>query len=494
MVNFIFIKASFFIDPIVTIYPIQGLKNNNESGGFLEKIFSEKWSAAGFLKFVFPSILGIMTMAAYTMVDSIFIARFVGANGIAAVNIIMPMMHLCFGLGIMTAAGSSAIIGIELGQKKIAQAKKHFSLATLFILFLMLMIIILSKLIGFDKIAASLGASKILLPYCVDYLNFFIFGIGAVCFQIFFEYFVRLDGKPSWVLYLSIAGGVVNILFDYLFIVEFKMGMTGAGLASTLGVLSAVFLGLFYFLRKSETLKFTLPLADFKFLYNSITNGSSEMITDIATAVKTIVFNFIIIKYAGEKGVAAMSVMMSLGFLLSSVQIGLSMGIAPVFSFNFGSLNFKKIRELSKHTIVTSFTASAIAFAGAKIFGDDLVRLYLKEEDVILIAQNGLSIFSFVFLFNGVNILSSGFFTSVNNGKISALIAILNSFVFALGFVFIFSKLFGLNGVWFSAPAAELATIMVSAYFLMKYKSVYITADLKKKIPGKEIAEEASLM
>ncbi len=204
-------------------------------------------------------------------------------------------------------------------------------------------------------------------------------------------------------------------------------------------------------------------------------NGSSEMVSEISAGVKTLAFNYVIISYAGEYGVAALSILLYMYFLLSSIHLGISVGISPVISFNFGSRNFTKIRELVTSSCIVVLGASILSFLIALIFGGDIIALFAKgEQTVIDIAEGGLTIFAFAYLLEGVSILSSGFFTSVNNGKVSALISFLKSFVFTLGFLFLLPPIFGLNGVWLSVPLSELAAVGLSLYCFMKLRHRYV--------------------
>lgn len=232
----------------------------------MEKLFSRKWSAKDFAKFTAPSILSVLSISMYMVVDAMFIAPYAGSLAMASVNIVMPLFSIIFGIGIMVAAGSSAIIGIELGEKKHQQAFSHFSLSLYSLAALIILVPLVFSFIGFEKISYALGASNTLLPYCVMYLQVFIFGIGAVSLQLFFEFFIRLDGKPTWALFLALAGGVTNILFDYLLIVQFDMGIRGAGIASSAGIFVAVLLGLFYFLHIAGNIKIVRPKIDFSLL------------------------------------------------------------------------------------------------------------------------------------------------------------------------------------------------------------------------------------
>jgi putative MATE family efflux protein len=448
----------------------------------MKELFSKPWSRIDFIKYVTPSALSLLSISLYMAVDMIFISRFAGTLAMASVNIIMPLFSLVIGIGIMMSAGASAIMGIELGEGKHDQANGHFSLVFWFLLGVVLLILTLGYTLGTERISLWLGATDKLLPYCVEYLDIYLIGIAALVLQMFFEFTIRLDGKPYWAFYTSLVGGGTNIILDYIFIVEFGMGIRGAAIASSAGIIASCLCGASYFIFRPTTLKMVHPItdfrADFRFLMNAMINGSSEMVTEISSGVKTLVFNYIIIKYAGEAGVAAMSILMCMFFLMSSLYIGLSMGVSPVISFNFGSKNFTKIRELL--SLATQFTllCAVFAFVVGIFYGDAVIQLFAKGQDsVVTIAEGGIKIVAFTFLINGLNILGSAFFTAVNNGKISALIAALRTFAFTFGFVAILPFFMGLNGVWFSLPAAELATLVVTLYFVMKYRNFYIFPD-----------------
>ncbi|MCG8566282.1 MAG: MATE family efflux transporter [Desulfobacterales bacterium] len=444
----------------------------------MEDVFEKKWGALEFIRFITPSVLGIITISLYLAVDAVFVARYAGAMAMAAVNMIMPLFSLCFSVGIMMAAGASALVGIELGEKRQERAQGHFSLAFFFLAAMAALALLAFQLIGMTPIARMLGATDTLLPHCAAYLEAYRFGLAAIMIQIFFEFFIRLDGKPIWSFYVTLAGGLTNLVLDYILIVHFDMGIRGAGIASAVGTTISALIGCFYFLKRSKSLKFTRPTWDLCFIRNAMVNGSSEMVNDLAAGVKTLVFNLILIRYAGENGVAAMAILMSLFFLMSSFYIGLSMGISPVISYNYGSRNFAKIRELLGHSATVMAAGALVSFLLARYQGSTIIAIFTKgNPQVTALAESGMGIFAFTFLINGFVMYSSSFFTAVNNGKISALIAFLRSFVFTLGFVWFLPSVWGITGIWLSVPAAELATLAVAAWFSRRYWGVYVAPE-----------------
>jgi len=458
----------------------------------MEEYFSRRWSLFDYLKFVTPSIMAMISVSLYMVIDALFVAIYAGPLAMASLNIIMPFFSFSFGIGIMMSVGASAIIGIELGQGNKAQAHSHLSLTLAFLVVFSVLICAVSLLVGSETISTLLGASEILLPYCVDYLNIFIFSIGLVLIQVFFEDFIRLDGRPSWTLYSTLGAGITNIVADYILIVHCDMGIRGAAIGSVVGILAAIAIGSYYFVFKANVLRFVIPSMDIRFLWNAMVNGSSEMVSQLSSGVKTIVFNYVVIRYAGEYGIAAMSILMYMYFMLSSFHMGLTMGVAPVISFNFGRRDFTKIRELMRTSIMVVAIASVASFLIAMFFGDHIIEAFAKgEADVILIAEQGLAIFGVTFLMEGICIFISGYFTAVNNGKLSAMVSFLKSFIFTLGFVAILPPYLGMNGVWLSVPLSEGAALIISVVLLFRTAKRYLRPDDEPTpvaIPLKEAA------
>lgn len=440
----------------------------------MEAFFTQRWSLKDFIKFVLPSVMSIITISLYMTVDIMFVSRFAGPLALAAVNIIMPLFNFCFAVGIMMAAGASAIVGIELGENKIHQGRDHFSLTFCFLMVVMTGLFLSIHGFGVDRTALVLGASKTLLPYCTAYLSAISPGICAVVLQVFFEYFIRLDGKPMWAFFITLASGLTNVGLDYYLIARLGMGIQGAGIASSAGIGVAILIGIYYFGCQSRGLRPVRPTMDMGFLGKAMVNGSSEMATEISSGIKMLVFNLVIIRYAGEAGVAAMAILINLYFLLSAFHIGLGMGVAPVLSFNFGKKNFSKIRHLGHQTLTAALLGSICVFVLAKWHGTTVIALFTEDPFIFTLTTEGMGFFAFVFLVNGSTILASSFFTAMGNGKISAMISLFNSFVFTMGFVIVLPRFLDLTGIWLSIPLAETTGLVLSVFFIFKYRHVYI--------------------
>lgn len=444
--------------------------------------FAQNWYMKDFIKFVLPSIMSLITISLYMMVDAVFVSRYAGTMALAAVNIVMPLFNLGIGIAIMTVAGSSAIIGIELGANRKKIANRHFSLVFCFLLVLMVVFYLSVRIAGVERIARLLGASDLLAPLCTAYLEVFLFGITAVMLQLFFEYFIRLDGRPGFAFLVTLASGVTNVVLDYWLIARMDMGIQGAGIASTTGIIVAVVMGLGYFAFRSVNLRPCRPVMELQFIWRSLVNGSSEMVTDLSSGVKILVFNLIIIQYAGEAGVAAMAIFMNLYFVMSSFHIGLIMGTAPVFSFNFGARNYPKIRQLTGQALKVSMGASVVVFVLGQFQAAHIIGLFTTDPEVFAITFQGFRIFVFAFLVNGITIMASGFFTAMGNGKVSAFIAGMESIVFTLGFVAILPGFIGISGIWSAVPLAEVCAMVMSVAFFMKFKGVYLTPNMKPSL------------
>lgn len=439
----------------------------------MENLFSKKLTFIEFLKFVSPAIVSMVFISLYTIIDGIFVSIFVGSDALASINIVLPIISVVFAIAVMFGTGGSAIIAQKLGQGKLEDANKAFS----FLSFSALVLGLISGIVMFlfiENLSFFLGATDKLIDYCISYGRIIALFTPVFILKSLAEYYIRTDGDFKFSLYISIVGGVINIVFDYVFIKILGLGIAGAALATVLGVLISLIFGVWYFLSSKSTLKFTKIVFDFKLLLNTLINGSSEMVTELSTGITTLLFNMLALKYAGENGVAALTIILYAHFLLVSTYLGFASGISPLISYNYGANNSNKLKETYKYSEIFILVSSIIIFVISIVFSKNIVGVFVKPGDPVFdLALSGLKIFSVAFLFVGVNIFASGLFTAFSNGKISSLISAARAFIFVILGCIILPPLFDINGLWLVVPFAELTTIIVSIFFLKKYKKIY---------------------
>lgn len=431
---------------------------------------AKNFTAISLIKFALPSMVMMLFMGLYTIIDTIFIARFIHTNALSSINIVCPVINLIVGLGTMLATGSSAIIAKKMGNKKLEEAKSNFT----FIIITGLVIGITITVIGFlflDKIIYGLGASTVLFPYCKDYLSIqLIFAVFNIM-QVLYQNLLVTAGKPTLGLLLAILAGTVNIIFDYIFIVLLQIGIKGAAIGTGIGYLIPTIIGTIFFLTKKSELHFCRPKIDISVLQKSCSNGASEMVSQCSTAITTFLFNITMMKLLGEDGVAAITVIIYSQFLLTTLYIGFSMGTAPIISYNYGSRNIKRLKKIVRICFCFITGISIFVFLFSMFYREDIARIFAgNNKNVFEIIKIGFSIFSFSFLFSGYNIFASSLLTALSNGKLSAIISFLRTFGFITIFLLILPKFLKATGIWLAVPFAELLTLMlvISLYWQSK--------------------------
>jgi len=439
----------------------------------METFFQKGITAKKFTRFVTPSVIMLVFMAMYTVIDSIFVANVIGADALAAVNIVYPICGIGWGISVMLASGSSAIVAIKMGEGKEREANEKFSLICITSIILGILFVGIS--LGFaEGIISLLGSTEKLWEYCMDYGVVILLGIPAVFLGVLLEYFIRIDGKPGFVLFLYVLGGIVNIILDYVFLVHLGWGIAGAAWATVAGQYTVMIVGMVYFITQKTKLKFALPKMDLRFIRNSMVNGSSEMVSESSVAITQILFNLIALGLAGEGGVAALSIVLNTHYLLISIHLGFITGVAPLISYYYGAMDPKKVNVCLYYCKKFMWVAS-IGVATLALFGAPLIAKIFVEDnsEVYFIAVRGIRFLSVAFLFTGINIFASGFFTAYANGKISAIISLSRGLVMILIGASILPLFFGMDGIWLAIIFAEVMTFGLSLFVLNKYRNRY---------------------
>lgn len=429
---------------------------------------SEHFGFGKLIRFTLPSIGMMIVTSVYGVVDGYFVSNYVGLTPFAAVNLIMPFLMILGGAGFMFGAGGSALIAKNLGEGNKEKANGIFSLlvysaAALGIVFAVAGTAVLRP------VSRLLGAEGELLENCVRYGRIYLAAMPLYLLQFTFQSFFIAAEKPKIGLFVTIAAGVANIAMDALFVAVLDWGLEGAALATAVSIAAGGGIPLVYFARKNSSL-FRLGKTRFdgKALLKTCANGSSELMNNISMSIVSMLYNFQLNKYAGENGIAAYGVMMYVNLIFLALFIGYSTGTAPIVSYHYGAENKEELKSLLRKSIVIIGICSVSMIILAQLLAYPLAKIYVGyDEELMELTLSGFRIFSVSFLFAGVAIYGSAFFTALNDGLTSALISFLRTLVFQTAAVLILPVFFDIDGIWFSIAAAEMVAAAVTAAFVL---------------------------
>ena len=426
------------------------------------------------LRFTLPTIIVMIFMSTYSIVDGIFVARFVGTNALSAVNIVFPLFSFLLAVGIMLATGVSAVCGFQMGEGNEEEARKSFTFIVL--VGTVLGILIAAVGLGFtEPIVKLLGANEALLQDCIAYTKPLAFFDPFAILQLLFQYLFVTAGKPNMGLVATILGGTSNLVLEYVCIVPMDMGIQGAALATSVGFIIPAIIGVLYFtFYRKGTLYFVKPSWSTATLQKSCSNGISEMVTNLSAAVTTFLFNIIMMRLVGEDGVAAITIVLYTQFLTTALYLGYASGVAPMISYNYGNDHRPNLKNIFRFSMLFIGVSSVVVFLVALLIADPIVQIFAPVGTAVHdLALRGYYIYIISVLFSGVNIFASAMFTAYSNGKISAIISLLRTFVFLAGALVTLPLVLGVDGVWIAVPFAEIITLLFAIYFFVKKKKVY---------------------
>ena len=425
------------------------------------------------LKFAVPTIAMTVFMSFYTMVDGLFVSNLIGTDALSAINLTAPVIQLVTAISTMLATGGSAVIMKKMGEQKSGEAKEDFTFLILINVFVG-MVMCMAGYLAMDRIFAGMGLSAEVEKYCVEYLSrYLVFTIPILLMNNFTLYMIA-SGKATLSLVCSVTGGLLNMALDYLFIAVFHMGISGAAIATGMGYSVTAVVGLFVFCRKKSLLHFQKPVFRWKVLVNAAANGCSEMATALVTGIITMMFNWTMLRYVGENGVAAVTIIMYVLMFASSLYTGYSYGVAPMVSYYYGEGNHEKLKKLVGTSFRVIAFISIMTVAASFALTRPLVSVFARPDNPVYdLAVTGNRICTIALCFIGYNIFASGMFTALSNGVVSAVLAFSRSFVFMLAAMIVLPLLFGVNGIWLATPAAELMALALSAFMLRKYRKRY---------------------
>lgn len=435
---------------------------------------SDHFNYKRLLRFSLPSIIMMIFTSVYGVVDGFFVSNFVGKTPFAAVNFIMPFLMILGSVGFMLGTGGGALVAKTLGEGKRETANKYFSLF-IYVSIISGILIMAVAFFLLHPIAELLGAEGTMLDDCVLYGRIILAALPALVLQYAFQSFFITAEKPQLGLAVSVAAGTTNIIGDALFVAVFQWGLVGAAAATALGQAVGSLLPLLYFARPNTSL---LRLIKTKWdggaLFKACTNGSSELMSNISMSLVSMLYNVQLMKYAGENGVAAYGVLMYVNMIFLATFIGYSNGTAPVVSFHYGAGKYDEVKSLLKKSYVIIGAFSAGMFVIAEVLAMPLSKIFVGYDPSLLeLTARAFAIYSFSFLFSGITIYGSSFFTALNDGLTSALISFLRTLLFQVVAVILLPALLGVDGIWISVVAAEVVAAIVTVIFLIGKRKKY---------------------
>lgn len=435
---------------------------------------SDHFTYRKLLHFTFPSIIMMIFTSVYGVVDGFFVSNFVGKTSFAAVNFIMPFLMILGAVGFMFGTGGSALIAKTLGEGDRQKANRLFSLLVCVSSICGILIGTLGILL-IRPIADFLGAEGEMLDNCVLYGRIILTALPAFMLQFEFQSFFVTAEKPKLGLYVTVASGLANMVLDALLVGVFHLGLVGAALATAVSQCVGGIVPLIYFARpNSSLLRLGKTGFDGRALLKTCTNGSSELMSNISMSLVSMLYNAQLMRYAGEDGVAAYGVLMYVNMIFLSAFIGYSVGTAPVIGFHFGADHPKELKSLLKKSFLIIGTFSIVMFILAEVLAKPLALIFVGYDQTLLaLTLRGFMIFSFCFLFSGIAIFGSSFFTALNDGLTSALISFLRTLVFQIAAVLIFPLIWQIDGIWFSIVAAEMMATVVTLLFIRGKRERY---------------------
>lgn len=429
---------------------------------------SDHFTYKKLLRFVLPSVIMMVFISIYGVVDGLFVSNFAGKTSFASINLIMPFVMVLGGMGFMIGTGGTALVSKTLGEGDRAKANRYFSMMILLTLIIGIAVSVFG-IIFLKPVALFLGATEEMIGDCVLYGRILIgFTFSFMLQNVFQSFFIAAE-KPKLGLAATIAAGLTNIALDALFIAVFHWGVAGAAVATVISQCVGGVLPLIYFLRPNGSLlRIVKTKLEFRVLLKACANGSSELMSNISSSLVGMIYNFQLLRYVGEDGVSTFGVLMYVQFIFVAIFVGYSIGCSPIIGYHYGSQNIVELKNmLKKSTFLMSFAGVFLTFS-AVFLAPFLSDLFVGYDRMLYEStKHAFRLFSFSFLLSGFNIFASSFFTALNNGGISAAISFLRTLLFQTASVLILPAFFNVDGIWLSVSVAEVLAFIISVAFLL---------------------------
>lgn len=414
-----------------------------------------------FIKCVVPAVITAVFGALYSVVDGIFVGRYLGEDALAAVNLIMPIIMIVEAISNMIATGANVNIAILLGKQKREEASKVFSFSVKFVLVFSCIVSILGFFFArpFITLIAP-GATPEAVRMGTEYLQ--VFAVFGPLIPVYFatDNFLRVCGKQKLSMAINIATQVINVGLNFVLIVLLHKGVMAAAAASSISIVFGSVLTLILFTGKRMDVYYVrgiVPMAQF---FRIIANGSSEFFSSIATSIMSVIMNLFLLRFGGTTAVAAFSIVMYVDSILGMITFEISDSMQPAISYCYGAKAMERLKEIFKIVLLVTTLLSLGAFLLMFLIGPDLAKIFIKPGDTALLTMSvtAVKIFAFSYLIGWIDTCFASLFTALDRPGRSLLAAVFGTLVFPVTFLFVLTPVWDLNGVWMMAPASAIAS------------------------------------
>ena len=425
---------------------------------------SDHFSYGRLVRFALPSIAMMIFTSIYSVVDGLFVSNFAGKEALAAVNLVFPLAMALGSIGFMLGTGGAALVAKTMGEGDAERANRLFSFITIAAAVAGAVLIAVGAA-ALEPVLLLLGAQGSLLEQGLLYGRILLVALPLFIVQnVFLSFFIAAE-KPQVGFAVTVAAGVTNIVLDYLFIAVLGWGIASAAVATAASVA-------FFARSKTSRLRFMRPAVDFRALGAACVNGSSELMTEVAASVVSMLYNYQLMMLAGADGVAAYGVIMYVNFIFTAVFFGFSMGTGPVVSYHYGAQNRTELKGLFRKSFILVGTTGAVMFVASQLLAAPLVSVFVGyDPELAAMTLHGFRIYAVAFLVCGFNIYGSAFFTALN--KVSALISFMRTLVFETSTVMLLPIVWGIDGVWSAIIVAEACALVLTTFFLVYLRKPY---------------------
>jgi putative MATE family efflux protein len=426
-----------------------------------------------FIRYLIPSVFAMLMVSVYIFFDTIFIGRGIGTDGLAALNIAIPIYSVLLSIGLLFGVGGATALSVSIGQGKQNKLNEIFtySVAAAFIIGAFVTVF---GIIFIDRLAYFLGADESTFHLVKEYLIIILsFSLSFILVSTL-TVFIRHDGAPKLAMWGSAMGSILNIILDAVFIFVFKWGMAGAAIATVISSVLNLFLLIYYhFIIGNSKLKFIRLIPQIKLIKRILLNGIPSFIIEISSGIVIFAFNNVLNNIIGTIGISAYSIIANISLICAAIFTGIAQASQPIISVNYGAGQYSRVKKVVKLGTTFALTCGVIFFSVGMLLPEQIIKLFNNDSSELLrITSRGISIYFISYIFMGLNIVLGAYFQSMEHSTFSTILSSCRGIIFVILGVLVLPYFFSIDGVWLTVPLAEIITLVLSVIFFLRLKII----------------------